>query len=464
MQSPSKSEITLYNQAFGLYKFNAPPAELFNRRLLTDTLEMIEDKVYAYNDIIKINVSNLCEIDEIFDLPHNLQELHINYTCVREIQIPRECTSLKVLVIKDSNLREMPENLHLQTSLHTLYIENAFISNIPDALPRSLENINLSGNNLSENSTNLHVLPERVQILLFKNNFGEKPSMPNHLLCFGTQGAPRRTKITNFNVMRRLHAETLAQVHAPVPFATSTPKKPEDMFNSTQTVHLTSINKSVQKSVEKIIELTSHKYSKIKEGYLVFQLLEEAYPTGEMYVGHLLKNTFHLHSTELMSLRDKILTWTMLETPHTATKTTYGEMLARVWILIKHHEQKADFIENLKIELAASDGVCFTGKYNRLINSLVGFVDGITVGISMREQLQIEIGKYIAKLSSEQISYDECKKAIQDLLEDPEVAEDSSITEDYKNAWMDALEDYKPAPEDFQAELEARIAERKNII
>ena len=48
--------------------------------------------------------------------------------------------------------------------------------------------------------------------------------------------------------------------------------------------------------------------------------------------------------------------------------------------------------------------------------------------------------------------------------EDPEVAEDSSITEDYKNAWMDALEDYKPAPEDFQAELEARIAERKNII
>jgi hypothetical protein len=116
----------------------------------------------------------------------------------------------------------------------------------------------------------------------------------------------------------------------------------------------------------------------------------------------------------------------------------------RVWIIIKNHNQKVDFIENVKIEMQDSIGVCFTGRFNRLVNSLVGFVDGATVGISVKEQLQMEIGKLVESLGKEEITYEKCKKQIEDLFNDPDVKEDETITSYYKQSWLDALEDYKP--------------------
>ena len=115
---------------------------------------------------------------------------------------------------------------------------------------------------------------------------------------------------------------------------------------------------------------------------------------------------------------------------------------------------KKDFIENVKIELTSSIGVCFTGRFNRLVNSLIGFIDGITVGISIKEQLQMEIGKIMAKLGTNELTYKECYDAISKLFEDPDVKEDETITSYYKQSWLDALEDYKPVEEEEEEEEE----------
>ena len=155
--------------------------------------------------------------------------------------------------------------------------------------------------------------------------------------------------------------------------------------------------------------------------------------------------------------------WTEYRDVHTKTDISYGELLAKVWLLIKNHPQKQDFITNVKIELKASVGVCFTGRFNRLVNSLIGFVDGITVGISIQEQLQLEIGKLIAKLGKKEISYDECYKTIEKMFDDPDVKEDETVTADYKQSWLDALEDYKPELDSTQddTKLKELITETK---
>lgn len=68
----------------------------------------------------------------------------------------------------------------------------------------------------------------------------------------------------------------------------------------------------------------------------------------------------------------------------------------------------------------------------------------MTVGISIKEQLQLEIGKIISQLGKGELKYSECKKTITKLFDNPDVKEDETITSYYKQSWLDALEDYKP--------------------
>jgi hypothetical protein len=42
---------------------------------------------------------------------------------------------------------------------------------------------------------------------------------------------------------------------------------------------------------------------------------------------------------------------------------------------------------------------------------------------------------------------------INNCKNDPELQGDETITEDYKQAWLDALEDYKPVPKEVEAKI-----------
>jgi hypothetical protein len=219
--------------------------------------------------------------------------------------------------------------------------------------------------------------------------------------------------------------------------------------------------------MKKVIEMTKSLYHPTAKDQLIDEFIEALYPKDkeDSFIVRKLKKlrdmmTFSHEKTTRETMKEYVRDWTNLTTVQGQTNTTYGAMFARVWLLVNSHKQKEDFLVNIRIELEASHGMCFTGKFNRLINSLVGFVDDITVGISSREQLQIEIGKLVEKLSQELISYDDCKAEVKDLFDDPELQGDETITEDYKQAWLDALEDYKPVPK----EVEAKILKYKEAI
>ncbi len=69
--------------------------------------------------------------------------------------------------------------------------------------------------------------------------------------------------------------------------------------------------------------------------------------------------------------------------------------------------------------------------------------------------MKLQVGSTILanwKLSEEKITYEDCKREVESLFKDASVVEDTSITEEYKQSWLDALEQYNPEKEIDESE------------
>ena len=93
-------------------------------------------------------------------------------------------------------------------------------------------------------------------------------------------------------------------------------------------------------------------------------------------------------------------------------------------------------------ELHESIGLCFTGRMNRLVNSLAGIVDGIKVSFSVAEQLQLESSKIIERLNNKKITFAAARLEMLDLFNDDEVKLDISLIA-LKEDYISALDDFK---------------------
>lgn len=484
----SKNSITLYNNTHGRHVFSIlSSSEIFDREEMTNAIEAIEGKTYTYEEIISIDIVNLKNITNINILPRNLQFLRIKTSTLEEINIPRNCTEIKTIILEETNLRVFPE-IHFLTKLQTFTINTAFIDRIPDLFPPSLLELNLCKNSLSETHVDINKFPKKTPtrntvIFLFNNCFREKVKLDDCNIVWGSQRERNvNVRITNYIIQLDEARDVIGNAIAYNPNIENI--KETKMFESSQTVHISSICNSVTNSVNKIKELTKYMYNPDKKSELILELIYEFYEIKEdldkknnkknnkinltniikSFYESLFSSVLTSESTAKLKLKEEmissIIRWVDCPDKHIKTDTKYGEMLARVWLLIKNHNQKEDFIANVKIELEASRDVCFTGRYNRLINSLVGFIDGVTVGISIKEQLQIEIGKIIAKLGKKELKYKECKKLIKELFDDPDVKEDETVTSYYMQSWLDALEEYKvPDDEDDEDEEEKKEEE-----
>jgi hypothetical protein len=185
----SKNSITLFNEQFGYHKFSILHSrELFNKTDMDNLLEAIESNKYNYNDIISIEIVGLNEIYDITHLPRKLQVLKIHDTTLQRLTIPKTCTDLREISIKNSNLKAIPK-IHFLTKLTNLSIENSNLQSIPSKFPPYIVLINLSGNKLNSENTDLTLFPKNINIILFNNYFTEKANIPGYNFCYGTQGS-----------------------------------------------------------------------------------------------------------------------------------------------------------------------------------------------------------------------------------------------------------------------------------
>ena len=105
----------------------------------------------------------------------------------------------------------------------------------------------------------------------------------------------------------------------------------------------------------------------------------------------------------------------------------YGQVVDHVWAFIRSHEHRADLVYRLLQELNDGRGSCVNGKMARLINTLQGYDDSITMPPS-RDVFQIQIERLRSKPLDERGS------------EARRLFEEYQIPQEEQAPWLEALE------------------------
>jgi len=334
------------------------------------------------------------------------------------------------IFIKTSKISKIPDLSNL-IDLEELTIEDSYIDQINYPFPKNIKNINLTYNQLKDDIFD--------NLSFYPNDLVEFDIGYNFITKFPPSEIIKKVKYENNNIETKkifiqiiedevnmwnkkynnqLDDRVNIQINNNI---INNIDNQNNMFNTAQTVHMSSINDSASKSIIKILELTKD-YP--KEENFENDLLYNMY--GNIFIRYI----FHLNKIIWINfmLNDVSI--------HSNTKITYKKLLERIWQLIKNHEMKNDLIERLKNEIEDSFGYCFTGRINRLINSLTGFIDDIGITISVKEEVQNEINLVIKKFVEKTVNKEEALKEFEKIFEG------RYLEENYKKSWIEALEDY----------------------
>ena len=395
------------------------------------------NEVVTYNNIEVLYL--LKNSDIIQNLPHSLKYLHIKSATLQELPISdivapnieviyidftnlnifpdiSKCVNLKELTINHSNLETLQISYLLPPKLQVLNVRYNNISNLDFTIFKTHPKlkINLSYNNLTNETINNLLMVNNKADIKMQNKY--KHNRINHTNY-------NNIEIQNFmNAMNNNNNNNL----------TDTPISGNVLVANTQTVHLSSINKTIVTSFE-VIEnyIKTHKLThNIKDKMLVNEIT----------------NIFK--DNNLNDCSSFLLQKLSENTKHSLIQKSYMELLSVIWNIIYTHSQKTNLIERLNSEMYDSVGKCFTGCVNRLINVLVGYIDGVIVSISLKEEIQMSIQRLIEKLNKQEISYRQTKEEMVKLLnQDYDIDKNdlnNFISDEYKDTWLYALQDYRP--------------------
>jgi hypothetical protein len=449
---------------------------IFNRTLMDIYMEQFQK---TYDDIIAISTIGNQDVN-ISDLPKYLESLTLHTSDCRNIVLPETVKQhIKMIHINNANITELPDISNCN-SLKRVQINftriNQFHPNYD--IPPSMMGLDLANNCIS-NRDNNEFRSDKLETFI-QTNTNDNPKISFSDNCLDAdllQTNPifkkinykrqRNTKRDGFNRIEiiappreNIARNYLQNQHRPFVLNANENKnnnKPiVTILDTTQTVHLSSVNNSMYKSfrvIQKYIqdhEITTYNFNPSLAismkcfGRRKLTDVNEIFAYNYPEVMQILRHDFSLTAK------------------NTLTQKTYGETFCMVWSIFVHKYNETNNIEifeRLVTELTDGKGVCFTGKYNRLINSLVGIIDGVQVGISENEEFQFEFDRIIKRLTKENTAIEaipvspsneyeiyerKCEAFRQAVCEAREVIKISSPTIQNKYDWLDALFDYEP--------------------
>ena len=360
-----------------IYKYKLFDNEhLFNKDVMNLQIEgWNTDIAMDYNDIICIRTEDYLKTS-IEDIPGSIKEFNIKRTKLENIPtFPQEIKNIQLM---NSKIEMTDEK----------------ISELKDLYPKAKINI-----------TNFK----------FMESEWEKPRIQHR---------------NNNDNLRLDHREQILP---------NTRNEPNNILDSSQTVHITSINHCVIESI-KIIKKESKKYPTITSPeYLLFYNKNEK----ETIIGSILLFFKHYTINQFIDINFKLALLQWLKNDyevHTVHKLNFKELFTMVMTIAENHPEKEDIKARIIMELKDSIGLCFTGRINRLVNALVGFVEGIKVSLSVREEIQLKISMIIKRLVDKKINVKTAKEEMEEIFKD--VGENDNITEGFKEANIIALDDY----------------------
>lgn len=320
-------------------------------------------------------------------------------------------------------------------SLRELSIKNTDLKEIP-LFPKEIKSIQIINSKIEIDEEQMLILRNcypSAKINITKITFMEKDWNQQ-------RQAELNEAVANINHMiRRRDDNIMPGIHrAEDPFT-------DNILNDSQTVHISSINKCVIDAIT-LIKEESEKYKKVNDPlYCLFH--EETEPKEKTFLGFIHRKICNLFKTiQKTRLEMSVQLWCQDSSRHSVHKLTFNDLFMMIMTIIMNHPSKEDMKERLKIELNDSIGLCFTGRINRMVNALVGFIDGIQIGLSVKEETQMRISMIVKRLMDKKIKKEEARKEMEELFEG--LGKESNITENYKQANLLALEEFGDDDED----------------
>ena len=378
--------------------------EIFNRGIVNILLEPYQEIYgihYTYDDIstIIINDDHRAFIGDNDDdtqyLPKGLKKLHIQRS--RLVQLPKFPLSIEKIIIRTSFI-QMREDFTHYTNLKQLEIGvmSDLGSIYPANLYKKITKIQESERELYFNRRSVHQNNRPMPDVLYRDYIRPAALEPD--------------------------AAKLAH-----------------LVNNGQSVHISSINKAICKSITLINEL-AEKHPPVENPleYIIKpkNVFKRAY--------HYVRNMFKSLDDDITDSNTTIQNWFASKEIHSLHQITFAQLFEKVVRVIIHHEHKEGLIERLREELTEALGMCFTGRMNRLVNSLSGIVDGIKVSFSIEEQIQLESQQIIERLTNKTITLEKAKEEMLEIFNDEEIKNDPQLMrlkEDYVNALDDFADD-----------------------
>lgn len=474
---------------------------VFSQVYMNILLEQFHETIgpVTFHDIVQISVlENHNEVIEI--LPNKLKSLIIMSTICNRLELNGEvCNNIEEISIDKSNITRFP-NISNCTKLRFCRFNHSAIGEfkINYNLPPALKEINLQANLITnpkiQVASNENIpapdtfayAPMYSAVVVEKTL--QKVNLSDNYLIYDHFPEKLRLKcnlvrqgIYKFN---RVHFRNVADLNVrnfmqhQVDLNNNNNNHPlntleNDVF-SPQNVHLSSINKSVHDSVKHLIEYAkTHNIPKltinipensIGDGVPYFTKAKNKWLFDIMNSLKLIElpttpkksmSELELFICFFQSLSEEIqyvlsVNINML-TKNSVTNLTYKTTFELIWSILCHlyRDGSAEFklidcFERMECEIVESAKVCFTGKYNKLLNTMVGIISGVRIGISEGEELQLEFGALFKKYLNTENKYN-FSMAYCDALEILKFV-------DYDHTritFMTALLDFAPDPEKF---------------
>ena len=148
-------------------------------------------------------------------------------------------------------------------------------------------------------------------------------------------------------------------------------------------------------------------------------------------------------------LKMALLQWMDNDLVHRTYKITFKELFTMIITIVENHKKKEEMKKRLIIVLKDSVEFkfSFTETIHRMINALVGFVDGIYKVLSARDVIEMNMDIFIKQLKDKKINRETVKEKMIEMFS--HVGEKDNISDDYKEANLMALDDYENEFEGF---------------
>ena len=299
------------------------------------------------------------------------------------IEIPREIkylTQLKTLELFDNKIKELPKEIQYLTQFQTLSLSHNQIKEIPKEIQylTQLQELAFSHNQIKEIPKEIQYLTRLQKLYVSHNQIKELPleiTNLRNLIDLMYQNNPIE------NLLNPIINRFITRIR-------NRGGNIHNLYTDTQNVHSSSIQQSIKDS---IYNLMNEVKDDRKINYLDDSILS-------------------------VQTKEALIEYSKDESIHSHLECTFEEVLQAVLLEINNLPNDLQIEVKNRLNEEMEDGLCkcFTGRISRLVNSLSGYSDKVSIKISSAE----EIGNVISIMKNKYNEINEVKLNVEkELLE-----------------------------------------------